>query len=75
MCIVQKIKQQGVGIVVLDFAAYKRNTFIHFAENVVGGIGPDFDESFFNEKFADFLNGSLFQELALCGNPVTNGAI
>ena len=60
---------------VLNFTAYKRNTFIHFAENVVGGIGPDFDESFFNKEFADFLNGRLFQELALCGNAVANGAI
>ena len=60
---------------VLDFTAYKRRTFIHFAKNVVGGIGPDFDESFFNEEFADFLNRSLFQELALCGNAVANGAI
>lgn len=57
---------------IVNFPANCFYRFIHFAQNVIGRIGPNFDESFFQKKSANVFYVCMFEFMACLLDFLTN---
>ena len=73
--VIEKIIQQIVRVVILNFSINHNNTLIHLAQNIIWGCRTNFDEPLFQKVFADFFNRGIFQHERFVGDFVSNGAI
>ena len=57
---IHEIIQQCICIVIFHLTTYRIHAFVHFSQHIIGGIGPDFDQSMFQQIFAYFFHVGFF---------------